>query len=165
MDYATLAPDLYDGNVADSGENAKRLRAALKKTRAEEFILNSLENHKAQPACFGKPLGWIWFSMGAYYALWLATQPKFPNAIAVLFYGTRSGDFAHSNQPFKDILLSRILMSHPPVYENLKRISCKLAMLLISIITKIPHTGFSKVIVPSIILQPQISPGVEQSSS
>jgi carboxymethylenebutenolidase len=100
--YITFAPDLYHGKVAISIAEAEKLASALDanylQTKAEivEAMLFLEKNAGISPS----NIAVIGFSLGAYYALELATdQPDHIRSV-VIFYGTGEGDFSQAKATF-----------------------------------------------------------------
>lgn len=89
--YLVLAPDLYQGDIAKTIDEAK----VLHEKHENEFMGDTVKAAKdhlvsLQP---GKPIGVIGFSMGAAWAI--MTMTKEPDVAAtVLFYGAYSPDFS-----------------------------------------------------------------------
>jgi carboxymethylenebutenolidase len=98
--FVVLAPDLYHGAIAATLEEAQKLRATLKPVRVQQDILQAAEQLRALCSA-GKPIGVIGFSLGGYWALWLAEQPSIPVAATVVFYGSRNGDYVNSRSAFQ----------------------------------------------------------------
>ncbi|MEW5941734.1 MAG: dienelactone hydrolase family protein [Chloroflexota bacterium] len=97
--YLVLTPDLYEGEVAATIAEAEKLRKKrVKVETASRQILASLKQLKAETG--GASLGLIGFSLGAYWALWLAQEKPKAFAATVLFYGTRGGDYAKTRSAF-----------------------------------------------------------------
>ena len=96
--YVAFAPDLYDGAIAKTIPEAKKLRKKLNREATSEQILQALK--QLQKEADEKSMGLIAFSMGAYWGLWL-TEAK-PKAFSgtVLFYGARGGDYAKTKSTF-----------------------------------------------------------------
>lgn len=90
--YTTLAPDLYQGHIAKTIEEAQAFHDKFE----GEFmgdIVKAAKDHLVSLRS-GKPIGVMGFSMGAAWAI--ATMTKEPDiAATVLFYGTYSPDFSH----------------------------------------------------------------------
>ncbi|HNS52953.1 MAG TPA: dienelactone hydrolase family protein [Anaerolineae bacterium] len=88
-----LAPDLYHGATADTIEGAKKLRGKMKQETAHQEILQAAAFLHASSAS-APAIAVAGFSLGGYYALWLAEQPEVPVAAAAIFYGSRGGDYS-----------------------------------------------------------------------
>jgi carboxymethylenebutenolidase len=89
--FTVLAPDLYQGRVAKTIDEAK----ALMEQRDSELmadIVKAAKDHLTS-ICHGKPIGVLGFSMGAAWALGVAENESDVSA-AVLFYGTDEADFS-----------------------------------------------------------------------
>jgi len=101
--FVTLAPDLFDGTVLRTIEEAEgHLNTYDEAHAAPPVVLSAVEELSRHPAVTGSGLGVIGFSMGAYWCLWLAEEkPELIRAVA-LFYGTNGGggDFSRSKAAF-----------------------------------------------------------------
>ena len=89
--FIALAPDLYQGRIANTIDEAK----ALLQKRDIELMgdtVKAAKNHLAS-LCAGKPIGVLGFSMGAGWSLVAAAHEPDITA-AVLFYGSGSEDFS-----------------------------------------------------------------------
>lgn len=97
-----FAPDLYHGRIADTIAGAEALGGELDSNylQAKAQIAEAalfLNEHVGQP---DRGLAVIGFSMGAYYALDLATtDPEHIRAV-VVFYGTGGDDFSGSQATY-----------------------------------------------------------------
>jgi carboxymethylenebutenolidase len=97
--YVVLAPDLYGGEVATTIAEADNLRKKkIKRASTEKQILGALKQLKTEVN--GAPVGLIGFSLGAYWALWLVEEKPKSIAAAILFYGTRGGDYTKTKSAF-----------------------------------------------------------------
>ncbi len=89
--YVVLAPDLYQGNIASTIEEAQTFHDKFE----GEFMGDTVKAAKDHLVSLrpGKPIGVIGFSMGAAWAT--MTMTKEPDIDAtVLFYGSYSPDFS-----------------------------------------------------------------------
>jgi carboxymethylenebutenolidase len=89
--FTVLAPDLYQGRIATTIDEAK----VLMEQRDSELmsdIVKAAKDHLTS-LCDGKPIGVLGFSMGAAWSL--AVAENNPDvAAAVLFYGAGEADFS-----------------------------------------------------------------------
>jgi len=97
---AVLAPDLYHGATAATIEEAKVLRGKLKLEAVQQEILQAADFLQASPAG-ARGIGVAGFSLGGYYALWLAEQPAVPVAATAVFYGSRGGEYTGGRSAFQ----------------------------------------------------------------
>jgi carboxymethylenebutenolidase len=88
--FAAVAPDLYDGEIATTIEEADRLSTALNEDAADAIAWSAVD---VLGEAVGDPslrLGAIGFSMGSAWALWLPVhRPEI--AASVTYYGTLEG--------------------------------------------------------------------------
>jgi carboxymethylenebutenolidase len=89
--YVALAPDLYQGQLADDATTAAILMNGLAKDDAIKDLQASIEYLKAQPFVRGDRLGVTGFCMGGSFALLLACRSPELRA-AVPFYGEVPSD-------------------------------------------------------------------------
>lgn len=99
--FVALAPDLYHGATANTIEEAKKLRSKLKQEIATQEILQAVEVLGTECQEREAGIGVVGFSLGGYYGLWLADQTPSPVIAAVIFYGTRNGNYAKSRSAFQ----------------------------------------------------------------
>ncbi len=98
--FVAYAPDLYHGQTAQTVEQAEQLASNLDQKRAAGDVLAALDALHGLDEMSGKDLGLIGFSMGAFWALWLAQKrPEVIRAVT-LFYGTRPGDYSGSKADY-----------------------------------------------------------------
>lgn len=101
--YLAVAPDLYQGAVADTPEQAQLLRKKRRPTPAWRHIVAVLQAARADQAP-GSRIGVVGYSMGGHWALWLASQARAevpPISAAVTYYATRACDFSASSAAFQ----------------------------------------------------------------
>lgn len=101
--YLAVAPDLYRGEVADSPEQAERLRRTRRGTPVWRHMVAVLQAARAEHAP-GSRIGVVGYSMGGHWALWLSSQarPEVPEISAtVVYYATRACDFHASAAAFQ----------------------------------------------------------------
>ena len=99
--FVALAPDIYHGKTATTIPEAKRLRSRLNNTNLRKELIEATRYLRATFAETGDKIGVLGFSLGAYWALWLATaNPKEVGAV-VTFYGTRKGDYRNAQAAFQ----------------------------------------------------------------
>jgi carboxymethylenebutenolidase len=88
--FTVAAPDLFEGRVATTIEEADSLSSSLDEDLADAFVLAALDALAAEVADPSAKLAAIGFSMGAAWALWLPAQR--PEVVAsIVYYGTLAG--------------------------------------------------------------------------
>jgi carboxymethylenebutenolidase len=98
--FVALAPDLYGGRTTDDPEQAQAILADADMNAALGLVRASLGALRNMPATPDAPVGTLGFSMGASWALYLASRmPDFVAATAV-FYGSQSVDMAPATSAF-----------------------------------------------------------------
>lgn len=117
--FTALAPDLYGSVTASTIAGAKLLRSKLKQTAVALQVAQAAQALHA--ACGGgeSAIGVLGLSLGGYWGLWLAEQPRsaVPDAhteekppqvaATVAFYATRNGDYSASASAFQFHLAER----------------------------------------------------------
>ena len=98
--FVAFAPDLYQGQTADTIPGAKALAAALDENHLEvEAEIATAAEFLHQYAGDGE-IAVIGFSLGAYYALDLsAARPEMIDSV-VIFYGTGPADFSKAQAAY-----------------------------------------------------------------
>lgn len=97
--FVAAAPDLFEGQVATTPDDARRLRSKPKREPTYQTLTRAVAELPAHPAVTGETIGVVGFSMGGHWALWLSQQPELPIGATVTFYGARSGDYGNSRAP------------------------------------------------------------------
>jgi carboxymethylenebutenolidase len=92
--FLALAPDLYDGPIAKSVDEAKELQKKIDDARVKQLVLGATDYLRSDPSISGRKIGVIGFSMGAAWSLLLSTlKPETVGAV-VVFYGSYPIDFS-----------------------------------------------------------------------
>ncbi|HLX35782.1 MAG TPA: dienelactone hydrolase family protein [Candidatus Limnocylindrales bacterium] len=96
--FHVIAPDLFDGAVASTVEEAERL--VRRGDEAAEGISLAAIDHLAEQVDPGAGLGVLGFSFGAAYAIYTPSErPRLTASVA--YYGTYTGPFlSRSTAPF-----------------------------------------------------------------
>jgi len=98
--YVAFAPDLHDGALASSVEEAKDLHSKVAETRVKEIVLGAVDYLRSVPSVSGRKMGVVGFSMGAAWSLLLSTlEPEIVGAV-VVFYGSWPIDFSKAEASF-----------------------------------------------------------------
>lgn len=92
--FVAFAPDLNEGRVAKTIDEAKELMSTLDGQRKQDVAMAALDYFRHRPEVNQEPLSLIGFSMGAAWSLALASERPDEIGKAVLFYGAGEGDFA-----------------------------------------------------------------------
>jgi carboxymethylenebutenolidase len=98
--FLALAPDLYDGPVAKSVEEAKTLHSKVDNKRIERIVRGSSEYLHSIPSVPGRNIGVVGFSMGAALSLELSTLKPESIGAVVVFYGTYPMDFSKAQASY-----------------------------------------------------------------
>lgn len=99
--FVALAPDLYEGKIATTIEQAKRLRSSPKKEPPDKTILRAIDVLTHHASVEDSFIGVVGFSMGGHWACWLAQRPNLPIRATVTFYAARGGNYSHSRSAFQ----------------------------------------------------------------
>lgn len=92
--FVVFAPDLNEGRVAQTIDEAKEIMSGLDGQRKHEVAMAAVDFLRARAEVQNEPLALIGFSMGAAWALVLAGERPRDFYKVVLFYGAGEGDFA-----------------------------------------------------------------------
>lgn len=96
--FRVLAPDLFNGQVAETVEEATLLRDGLETDTVHQILSGAANELKGKS---GDKLGLVGFSLGAYYGLWLADERPADFGAVVLFYGARDARLANREAAFQ----------------------------------------------------------------
>jgi carboxymethylenebutenolidase len=99
--FLAAAPDLYEGDVATTPEQAEAMRDKQRREPAEQRVLRAAMALVAEAPHDGRSIGVLGLSLGAYFAMELAQRPDLPLAATVIFYDARGGDYAKSRSAFQ----------------------------------------------------------------
>jgi carboxymethylenebutenolidase len=112
--YTAMAPDLCDGVVPSDGDEARRLLAEADPNVVARLVLDSIVALRAHSAVPEAPVAVLGYSMGASWALWVATrQPDSVRAV-VAYYGAQNIDFDTLSAP----VLGHFAQSDPLVSDD-----------------------------------------------
>ena len=92
--FVAFAPDLNESRVAETIDEAKEIMSSLDGQRKYDVAMAALDFLRSRSEVRKEPFALIGFSMGAAWALVLASEHPEDIQKAVLFYGAGEGDFA-----------------------------------------------------------------------
>ncbi|MFW5942915.1 MAG: dienelactone hydrolase family protein [Chloroflexota bacterium] len=98
--FIALAPDLYQGPVAETEDEAQELMEAGDDEAMQQIVRAAADALLARTDRVGADLGVIGFSLGAAWAVHLATQTSAPIGAVVIYYGAVTGEFNQTQAPF-----------------------------------------------------------------
>lgn len=98
--FLALAPDLYDGPVAKSVDEAKVVMSKADDDRVKKIVLGAAEYLKSIPSIAGRKIGVIGFSMGAGWSYSLSIMKPETVGAVVVFYGSYPVDFSKSQASY-----------------------------------------------------------------
>jgi carboxymethylenebutenolidase len=120
--FVAFAPDLYHGKVADTIADAEALGSALDanhlQAKAEIAEATRFLDDRAGQSARG--LAVIGFSLGAYYALDLASAEPERIRSVVIFYGTGPADFSSSKAAYLGHFAENDEFEPPPNVDYLE---------------------------------------------
>jgi carboxymethylenebutenolidase len=92
--FVTLAPDLNNGQVAKTVDEAKVLMEKRDDQSTGDVVMAAKDFLLAHPACKNEKLGVVGFSMGGAWSIILAAYAPEEVAATVLFYGNGESNFS-----------------------------------------------------------------------
>ena len=92
--FAVFAPDLNEGRVATTVDEAKEIMSGSDSERQHAIAAALVDFMHGRAEVRKEPLSLIGFSMGAAWSLVLATEQPEEFGKMILFYGVGDGDFA-----------------------------------------------------------------------
>jgi carboxymethylenebutenolidase len=98
--FVALAPDLFDGRVATTIEEATELSQSGDAGPTPQIVRAAAESLLGQPGRTGAKIGVVGFSFGAWYAAQLAAELPEEVGAVVLYYGAVDADFARSRAAY-----------------------------------------------------------------
>jgi carboxymethylenebutenolidase len=98
--FVALAPDLYGGRTTRDPDEAKAMLAEADMDAMLRLVRSSLFALCGMPATPDGPVGVLGFSMGASWALWLASRVPDLVAATAVFYGSQTIDMAPARSAF-----------------------------------------------------------------
>lgn len=97
--FVVLAPDLSEGHRPETAAEAEVELAATDPNHTAALLLSSVVALRSQTDHPEGPVSVVGFSMGASWALWLATRQPDSVRSVVVYYGTQDIDFADLRAP------------------------------------------------------------------
>jgi carboxymethylenebutenolidase len=98
--FVALAPDLFGGEIADDPAEARAMLAAADMDVTLNLVRSSLYTLRGLPATPDAPIALLGFSMGASWALLMASRIPAEVGATVVFYGSQSIDMEPATSPF-----------------------------------------------------------------
>lgn len=99
--FVAVAPDLHgDGRTADTPDEAEALLASTDPNRTADLVLAAASTMQGMPITRAGPIGVLGFSMGASWAMWLATRASSTVAATAIYYGSQDIDFEPATSAF-----------------------------------------------------------------
>ena len=120
--FVAFAPDLYHGKVADTIADAETLGSALDANhlQAKAEIVEAARFLDERAGQSDRGLAVIGFSLGAYYALDLASTESERIRSVVIFYGTGPADFSSSKAAYLGHFAEMDEFEPPPNVDDLE---------------------------------------------
>ncbi len=92
--FVAFAPDLNEGRVAKTIDEAKQIRSKSNFERQQEIVVATPDYLRSRPEVRKEAFWLIGFSMGAAWSVILASESPEDIRKVVLFYGIGEGDFS-----------------------------------------------------------------------
>lgn len=99
--YVVFAPDLNDGNVVTTVEDAEALMGQRDNDKTAQTVLAASDFLRKHLAVTGERIGVIGFSMGAAWAIWLSAERPADVEAVTLFYGAQPADFSTAQAAYQ----------------------------------------------------------------
>lgn len=94
--FVVVAPDLFDGETADTTPEAQRLLDDADPNDLAHLVRSGLHQLRSLPMTGAGPCGVVGFGMGGSMAVWLSAREPDGVAATVAFYGTQDIDLTHA---------------------------------------------------------------------
>lgn len=91
--FVAMAPDLFEGETAETPDDAEALLAGSDMNVAAGLVRSSASALRNLPITPDAPIGVIGFSMGASWGMWLSSRAPELVGATVVFYGSQDVDF------------------------------------------------------------------------
>ncbi|MET0729128.1 MAG: dienelactone hydrolase family protein [Acidimicrobiales bacterium] len=98
--YVALAPDLFEGAVAATVDEAEALLGEADADQLAHLTRSSLRTLRSMPMTPDGPVGVLGFSMGASMGLWLSAREADDVAATAVFYGAQDIDFSAARSAY-----------------------------------------------------------------
>lgn len=99
--FVVAAPDLFEGQIATTPDEAERLLKRPRREPTQETVFRAVAELRAHPAVTSRTIGVIGFSFGGGYALLLAQQADQPIGATVVFYEAWPEDYSRNQRPIQ----------------------------------------------------------------
>ena len=99
--FVAFAPDLYQGRIATTIEEAEALLEQSDMAAMETAATSALRYLVSHPAVSSVSIATLGFSMGASWAVEIASQAPANVAATVIFYGSSDADFAAARAAYQ----------------------------------------------------------------
>ncbi len=93
--YLVGLADLFEGQIAATEADARKLRAKSRRTPMYKALGANIASLSDMAGSNRTGIGVVGFSMGGHWAVWLSQRPEYNVAGTILYYAARAGDFSH----------------------------------------------------------------------